>query len=147
MFSIGIIIILFFGLFNTGIINKTKNFLSGRKGPPVIQSYRDMIKHLKKGSVFSKTSSWITQIAPTLNLACVLVSLLFIPFGHYGSFISFNGDVVAFAYILAFGRFFMMLAALDAGSAFQGMGTNREALYSLLLEPVFFILIGAIALI
>ncbi len=147
MAIIGIILTLLFSLISIGLINKTRNILSGRRGSPVLQPYRDMLKHFRKDSIFSHTSSWITQVAPSINLACTLTVLLFIPFGHYGSVLSFNSDLVLFAFILGFGKFMMMLAALDSGSAFQGMGTNREALYNVLVEPVFFILMGSIALI
>src|ERR1035437_5098932 len=73
-------------------------------------------------------------------------AILFIPFGDQPGVISFKGDFVFFAYILALGKFFSILSALDTGSSFGGMGASREALYSLLVEPAFFILMGSFAL-
>ena len=146
MATAGIIIIFLFSLINIGILNRVKNFLAGRRGQPVMQGFYDMVKNLGKGSVYSIHTSPIFRIAPLINLACIASVTLFIPFSEYGAIISFSGDIFVFAYILALGRFFMMLAAMDTGSAFEGMGTVREALYSTLIEPVFFLLLGSLAL-
>jgi len=119
---------------------------SGRKGPGIFQPMRDIFRLLQKGSVFSKTTSFIFQIAPTAYFASVLMAVLMIPHGSSPGFISFNGDFVMFAYLLAFGKFLMIVSALDTGSSFEGMGASREALFSMLVEPAFFILMGSFAL-
>jgi formate hydrogenlyase subunit 4 len=69
-----------------------------------------------------------------------------IPFGPFKGIVSFNGDFIFFAYILALGKFFSIISAMDTGSSFEGMGASREALYSMFAEPAFFILIGSFAL-
>jgi formate hydrogenlyase subunit 4 len=74
------------------------------------------------------------------------MAILFIPFGDQQGLISFKGDFVFFAYALALGKFFMIISSLDTGSSFEGMGASREALYSMLVEPAFFILMGSFAL-
>src|SRR5688572_30149334 len=111
MILLGLMLIILFGLLNNGILNKIKNSLAGRKGPPITQPYSDMVKHFRKGSVFSVTTTWITQVTPALNLACLATALCFIPFSTHGALISFKGDIFVFAYVVALGRFFMMLAA------------------------------------
>jgi formate hydrogenlyase subunit 4 len=73
------------------------------------------------------------------------MAILFIPFGNQPGILSFNGDFIFFAYVLALGKFFMIISALDTGSSFSGMGASREALYSLLVEPAFFVLMGSFA--
>jgi formate hydrogenlyase subunit 4 len=72
--------------------------------------------------------------------------MLLLPFPGMPSVFGFDGDFVLFAYLLALGKFFFILGALDTGSSFEGMGANREALYSMLAEPAFFILFGTLAL-
>jgi formate hydrogenlyase subunit 4 len=74
------------------------------------------------------------------------MALLVIPFGSHRGIISFDGDFIFFAYILALGKFFCIISALDTGSSFEGMGASREALYSMFAEPAFFILMGSFAL-
>jgi formate hydrogenlyase subunit 4 len=101
---------------------------------------------MRKGSVFSKTSGRIFQIAPVVALSSVLCVLLVIPFATQSAVISFEGDFVFFAYLLAFGKFFTILSALDTGSSFGGMGANREAFFSMLVEPAFFILLATFAM-
>ncbi|HJZ41678.1 MAG TPA: NADH-quinone oxidoreductase subunit H, partial [Bacteroidales bacterium] len=132
--------------FFTGIVIRTKSIFSGRKGPGIMQPMKDIIRSLRKGSVYSSTSSFIFQLAPTVYFSTVLMAILFIPFGNHAGVLSFNGDFVFFAYALALGKFFMIIAALDTGSSFEGMGASREALYSMLVEPAFFILMGSFSL-
>ncbi|OFY83351.1 MAG: hypothetical protein A3F72_20355 [Bacteroidetes bacterium RIFCSPLOWO2_12_FULL_35_15] len=144
MISFTLIIIT--SLFFTGIVLRTKSIASGRKGPGIFQPMKDIFRLWKKGAVYSKTTSFIFQIAPSIYFASVLMAILIIPFGQYNGIISFDGDFVFFAYVLALGKFFSIISAMDTGSSFEGMGASREALYSLLAEPAFFILIGSFAL-
>ena len=74
------------------------------------------------------------------------MAIAMIPFGNQPGLISFKGDFILFAYMLALGKFFSIISALDTGSSFEGMGASREALYSMLAEPAFFILMGSFAL-
>lgn len=140
------ILIVAASLFFIGIIVRTKSIFSGRKGPGIFQPLKDIWRLFRKGSVYSKTTSFIFQIAPSVYFASVLIAIAMIPFGSQPGLISFKGDFVFFAYILGLGKFFMIIAALDTGSSFEGMGASREALYSLLAEPAFFILMGSFAL-
>jgi len=129
-----------------GIVMKTKARLEGRKGPGLFQPLLDIGRLLRKGSVYSHTTSLLFQIAPVTYLASVAVSTLFIPFGETSGLLSFELDFVFFALLMGIGKFFMIIAAMDTGSGFEGMGANREALYSMLVEPAFFILMGSLAL-
>jgi formate hydrogenlyase subunit 4 len=146
MRALSFVLIIITSWFFTGIIIRTKSVFSGRKGPGILQPMKDIIRSLRIGSIYSKTSSIIFQLAPTIYFATILMAILFIPFGNQKGLLSFNGDFVFFAYVLALGKFFMIIAALDTGSSFEGMGASREALYSMLIEPAFFILMGSFSL-
>lgn len=143
---ISLILIILTSLFFTGIIIRTKSIASGRKGPGIFQPVKDVIRLFKKGTVYSKTTSFIFQVAPSIYLASILMAILVIPLGEYKGIISFEGDFVFFAYVLGTGKFFMIISALDTGSSFEGMGASREALFSMFAEPAFFILMGSFAL-
>jgi len=143
---VSFLLILVASLFFMGFVIRTKSIASGRKGPGILQPMKDIIRLWKKGSVYSKTTSFIFQIAPTAYFTSVIMAILMIPHGSHPGFISFEMDFVMFAYILAFGKFFMIISALDTGSSFEGMGASREALFSMLVEPAFFILMGSFAL-
>jgi formate hydrogenlyase subunit 4 len=144
MFSI--LLILFCSIFFTGIILRTKSIASGRKGPGILQPVKDVMRLFRKGAVYSETTSVIFRIAPVIYFSSVLMACLVIPFGSYKGIISFDGDFIFFAYILALGKFFSIISAMDTGSSFEGMGASREALYSMFAEPAFFILLGSFAL-
>ena len=128
-----------------GIINKTKASFAGRTGPPLLQAYFDIIKQLKKSVVYSKTTSWIFRAGPLVSLAAVLLALTIVPMGGITAPLAFSGDLLLLAYILGLMRFFTVIAALDTGSSFEGMGASREVLYSALAEPALLIGLAAIA--
>lgn len=119
-----------------GVINKTKAWFAGRRGPPVLQPYYDLRKLIVKGSVFSETTTWIFRFGPVVGLATALLAAAIIPLGQKDAPLSFAGDMILFVYVLGLGRFFTMAAALDTGSAFEGMGSAREATFGCLAEPV-----------
>lgn len=141
------VIVIFSAPLFIGIINKVKAIWAGRKGASVFQPYFDLSKLFKKGEVISKTTSFVFEIAPTLNLAAVIFALLFIPFPYIGSVLKFDGDFIIFAYSLGLAKFFMVIAALDTGSSFEGMGANREVTFSTIVETAFFVILGTLAFI
>ncbi len=143
---VSFILILITSLFFMGIVVRTKSLATGRKGPGIFQPMKDIFRLWKKGSVYSKTTSFIFKIAPTAYFSSVIMAILMIPHGTNPGFISFDGDFVMFAYLLAFGKFLMIISALDTGSSFEGMGASREALFSMLVEPAFFVIMGSFAL-
>ncbi|MCU0455771.1 MAG: NADH-quinone oxidoreductase subunit H [Bacteroidales bacterium] len=142
----GILLILLAAVFFPGIILRTRSVVSGRKGPGIFQPVKDLFVLFRKGSVFSSTTGIIFRIAPAVSLASVLCAALVLPFGNAGSLISFEGDFIYFSYMIALGKFFAIIGALDTGSSFEGMGANREAFFSMLVEPAFFILMATFAM-
>jgi len=121
-----------------GVINKTKAVFAGRRGPPVLQAYYDLFKLLRKGMVLSRTTTWVFRAGPIVGLVTGFAAALLLPLAGHRAPIAFAGDFVVFAYLLGLGRFFTVAAALDTGSAFEGMGGAREATFSCLAEPALF---------
>ncbi len=121
-----------------GIINRTKAIIAGRRGPPLLQPYWDILRLARKSLVISHTTTWIFQAAPLVTLLSVLLAGLLVPLGPGGAPLSFEGDLILFAYLFALGRFFTTAAALDTGSPFEAMGASRELTYALLAEPALF---------
>lgn len=142
----GLVLVFISTIFFPGLILRTKSITSGRKGPGVLQPLRDAVVLFRKGSVFSTTTGVIFQIAPVISLASVICAILLVPFGHQPALIHFRGDFVFFAYLLAIGRFFLIIGALDTGSSFEGMGASREAFFSMLIEPAFLILMATFSM-
>lgn len=122
-----------------GLIVKVKAAFAGRVGAPLFQPYYDILKLLQKGVVISNTTTWLFRAGPVIALVAVLFAGLIVPFGFAGAPVSFMGDMVFFAYLFGLARFFMVLAALDTGSSFEGMGASREATFACLAEPALFL--------
>jgi formate hydrogenlyase subunit 4 len=122
-----------------GVIARTKALFGGRIGPPLLQPYYDLAKLFQKGSVFSPTTTWVFRAGPVVGLVTPALATLMIPLAGAAAPISFTGDPILLAYLLGLGRFFTASAALDTGSAFEGMGSAREVTFSCLAEPAFFL--------
>lgn len=123
--------------FFLGVIAKTKAFFAGRKGPPLFQGYYDLIKLFRKGAVYSQTTSPLFRIAPLLIFVLILFASCFLPLAGKAP-IHFEGDLILFAYSLALVRFLLILAAMDVGSSFEGMGASREATFGAFSELALF---------
>lgn len=131
-----------------GVIKTAKARLQSRRGPGVLQPYRDLAKFLRKGSVVSPTTSWLFAAAPGIYFAAAAgaaaltpVAAALVP-GRGAGF----ADLFMLLYLFALGRFFLALASLDAGSAFGGMGGSREMFIAVLAEPAILLALLTVAL-
>jgi formate hydrogenlyase subunit 4 len=122
-----------------GVINRVKAKFAGRKGQPLLQPYWDLLRLARKGFVFSRSTTWVFKAGPVVTLAAILLAGLLVPFGPFNAPVSFAGDLILFAYLLGLARFFTTSAALDTGSAFEGMGAAREVTFACLAEPALFL--------
>jgi formate hydrogenlyase subunit 4 len=128
-----------------GVIAKTKAFFAGRVGAPLLQPYYDLMKLVRKGAVYSKTTTFIFGVGPVVGVGAVIVALTLMPVGGEAGLLAFEGDLILFAYLLGLMRFFTVLAALDTGSSFAGMGASREVQIAVLAEPALFVGFSALA--
>ncbi len=143
---LNVILLLLVAITIPGLINRVRARLAGRTGIRFTQHLWNVRLLLRKGAVYSSTTTQLFRLTPVFYFASALVALLFIPVGDLHSVLSFKGDVICFAYTLAIGRFFLILAAMDTGSSFEGMGASREALYGALMEPSLMLIFGTLAL-
>ncbi|MBU1566954.1 MAG: NADH-quinone oxidoreductase subunit H [Proteobacteria bacterium] len=121
-----------------GIILKVKAFFAGKQGPPLLIKYYTLLKLLRKGSVYSTSTTFVFKLGPLVSCTGALMMLLFFPLGGIAPIFSFHGDVIVLFYILGLGRFFTIAAALDTASPFEGMGAAREAFFGTLAEASIF---------
>jgi len=128
-----------------GVATKTVAFLTGRRGAPVLQPYRDLIRLWWKGLVYSPVTTWIFRVAPFVWVLTGMAAACLVPLGGRPALCSFAGDFVLFAGLLALGRFFLTLAALDTGSSFEGMGASRELMIGSFAESVLFLAFTTLA--
>lgn len=128
----------------TGVIRKTKAFFGGRKGASVFQPMYDFVKLLKKKSIYANTTTWIFRISPIVTLACTVFACLFIPIINGQAILSIQGGLIIFAYALGLAKFISLLSAMEIASSFEGMGSSREACFTTIIEPAFFVTIASI---
>jgi formate hydrogenlyase subunit 4 len=125
-----------------GVINRTKSWWGGRKGPRLFQSYHDLRRLLRKRSVVSDTATPLFRLGAYVVLVCALAAMAFVPLLGQFAPLSFAQDFVAVAYTLGLARIVLMLSAMDVGSPFEGMGAAREAKFGAFAEPALFLLLG-----
>lgn len=117
-----------------GIINRIKAWVAGRRGPPVLQLYYDLARLWKKGVVMSTLASPGFVAGPAVAWVAMAGATMLVPLGPMGALLSFRGDVLLMLYLLALARFGAAWAAMETGSAFEGMGAAREVSYAVLAE-------------
>jgi formate hydrogenlyase subunit 4 len=127
--------------FYSALILKVKAFFGGKKGPPLLINYYTLIKLLKKGSVYSTSTTLIFKLGPMVSLTAALIVLMFLPVAGQKALFSFEGDVIFLLYLLGLGRFFTIAAAMDTASPFEGMGAAREAYFPIICEAALFMML------
>ncbi len=130
----------------TGTITRVKARWAGRRGPPIFQLAFDLLRLARKSSVYSSVTTPVFRLGPLIVAITAVASACVAPLAGRGALVSFSFDFVWFAYVWAFGRVALILGALDTGSSFEGMGASREATFATLLEPVLFLVAGALCL-
>ncbi|MDD5656636.1 MAG: NADH-quinone oxidoreductase subunit H [Elusimicrobia bacterium] len=129
-----------------GLIKRLKATLQNRRGPDLIQPYRDLWKAMRKETVVSETASWVTLAVPYVVFGGTAAAAFLVPAALADTPLGPAGDAIALVYLLAVPRFFLALGGLDAGSAFGGMGSSREMMISSSAEPALMLALFAAAL-
>ena len=142
--NVGALLVMPFVL--VGVINRVKARWAGRRGAPIFQLAFDVYRLARKTPVYSTVTTPIFRIGPLVVAGTAIVSAAIVPLAGGRALVSFPFDFVWFAYVWGLGRVALVLGALDTGSAFEGMGASREATFSTLLEPVLFLVAGALCL-
>jgi formate hydrogenlyase subunit 4 len=130
-----------------GVATRTRALLTGRRGAPVHQLYADLWKLLRRGAVYSTTTTAMFRLAPVAVAATTVLAALLLPLDGRSGILGFSGDVLAFAALLGLGRFLLVLAALDTGSSFEGMGASREVAFASFVELGFFFAIATLSVV
>jgi formate hydrogenlyase subunit 4 len=128
-----------------GVLRKVKARMQTRHGSPVWQPFFDAAKLLRKGETVSEVASTVFVWAPRVGLCVALVAALLVPWSGIPAPFGLTIDLIFLVYLLAFGKFLAVLAAMDTGSAFGGLGASREVTISLLAEPILVLGLGSLA--
>ncbi|CAN5347818.1 NADH-quinone oxidoreductase subunit H [soil metagenome] len=131
----------------TGFVRKLKARLVRRRGPPLIQPYRDILKLLNKEVVLAQNASWLFRAVPYLVFAATWVAAALIPTFGAGLLFSWSADLIAIIALLGSVRFFLALAGMDVGTAFGGIGSSREVMIASLAEPAMIMIVFTLALV
>lgn len=118
-----------------GWVKWCKCHLQNRRAPSLLQPYRDLIKLTHKQPVVSKDASWLFIIAPYIIFSTTALAVSVVPLLAVDLPTASSADVIVLVGFLAFARFFLVLAGLDVGTAFGGMGSSREMTISAMAEP------------
>jgi formate hydrogenlyase subunit 4 len=131
----------------TGLVRKIKARLLRRRGPGVLQPYRDLARLMKKEVVLADNASWLFRVTPYLVFAASWVAAALVPTFATGLLFSWTSDLIAIVALLASARFFLALAGLDVGTSFGGIGSSREVMIASLAEPAMLLIVFSLALV
>ena len=130
----------------TGYVRKVKAHLLRRRGPPVLQPYRDLLKLIRKEVVLAPNASWVFRIAPYLVFATTLIAAALVPTFATGLVFTPAADLIAIVALLGSARFVLALAGLDVGTSFGGIGSSREMMIASLAEPAMLMIVFTLSL-
>jgi len=130
----------------TGIVRKLKARLLGRRGPPVVQPYRDLVRLVRKDAVVAHSASWLFRVTPYLVFTAIWLGASLIPTFTTNLLLGPTADLIALVALLGSARFFMALAGLDVGTSFGGIGASREMMIASLAEPAMLMVIFTVSL-
>ncbi len=131
----------------TGMVRKIKARLLLRRGPSLIQPYRDLFRLLRKEVTLAHNASWLFRTTPYLIFAATWVAAALVPTFALGLQFSWSVDLIAIAALIGSARFFLALAGLDVGTSFGGIGSSREVTIASLAEPAMIMIVFTLALI
>jgi formate hydrogenlyase subunit 4 len=131
----------------TGLTRKVRARILSRRGPPLLQPYRDLTRLLRKDAVVAENASWLFRVIPYIVFAATWVAAALVPTFATGLIFSWSADMIAIIAFLATARFFLALAGLDVGTSFGGIGSSREVMIASLAEPAMLMAVFTLALI
>jgi formate hydrogenlyase subunit 4 len=131
----------------TGMVRSLKARLLRRRGPPIVQPYRDLLRLLRKEATLAHNASWLFRVAPYLIFSATWIAAALVPTFAAGLMFSWSADFIAIVALLGGARFFLALAGMDVGTAFGGIGTSREVMIAALAEPALLMIVFTVALI
>jgi formate hydrogenlyase subunit 4 len=144
--TVQILLLLLLAPLVRGVIARLKARIQNRHGASVWRPYADLLKLFRKEDLVPDSASFVFRLAPIVLFTSTLVAAAFVPLLHGSALLDATGDFVLLVYLLALGRFFLMLGAMDGGSSFGGMGASREALVSTLAEAPFLLALVSVAI-
>lgn len=130
----------------TGISRQIRARMHSRRGPGILQDYRDLQKLLKRQEVAPASSGMMFRVMPWVLLSSMLVVAMTLPLFIRTSPFAGAGDLITLIYLFALFRFFFALSGLDTGSPFAGIGASRELTLGILVEPMLILSLLVLAL-
>ena len=130
-----------------GFTRTVKARMLRRRGPPVIQPYRDLLKLIRKEAVIADNASWLFRASPYMIFAATWVAAALVPTFATGLTFGWVGDLIVIIALIGSARFFLALAGMDIGTSFGGIGSSREMLFASLAEPAMIMIVFTVALI
>ena len=130
-----------------GFTRTVKGRMLRRRGPPLLQPYRDLLKLIRKEAVIADNASWLFRAAPYMIFAATWVAAALVPTFATGLTFSWVGDLIVIVALVGSARFFLALAGMDIGTSFGGIGSSREMLFASLAEPAMIMIVFTVALV
>jgi len=118
------------------VLARAEAIVGSKRGPSVLQPYRDLAKLLRKGSAVSDQASWVFRGAPFVAFACYLTVSAIVPVITNDPLpLACLADLIGGAFVLALAGFVTSLAGLDTASPEGGLGASRASWIGSMAEP------------
>ena len=145
--GVQVVLVLILAPLLVGFTRKVKARLLRRRGPPLVQPYRDLLRLIRKEAVLAENASWLFRSGPYLLFAATWVAAALVPTFATGLYFSCTADLIAITALIGSSRFFLALVGMDVGTSFGGIGSSREMMFASLAEPAMIMIVFTVALV
>ena len=145
--GVQVVLVLILAPLLVGFTRKVKARLLRRRGPPLVQPYRDLLRLIRKEAVLAENASWLFRSGPYLLFAATWVAAALVPTFATGLYFSWTADLIAITALIGSSRFFLALVGMDVGTSFGGIGSSREMMFASLAEPAMIMIVFTVALV
>jgi formate hydrogenlyase subunit 4 len=143
------LVVVVFAPLYAGAITRAEAVVGSKRGPSLLQPYRDLAKLLRNGSAISDQASWVFRGAPFVAFACYLTVSVIVPIITNTPLpLAFLADLIGGAFVLTLASFVISLAGLDTASPYGGLGASRASWIGSMAEPALilvFFTVGAVS--
>jgi formate hydrogenlyase subunit 4 len=130
-----------------GLVQHWKARLQGRRGPTLLQPYRELRRLWGKSMVDPEGAGPVYRLAPVIVSAALAGGILVVPVAQAVPNLGLGHDAFVLLGLLALARFAITTASWDVSNGFSLMGASRDLMVSVFVEATFVLSLAVAALI
>src|SRR5207237_10740688 len=100
-----------------GYTRKVKARLLRRRGPPLLQPYRDLLRLMRKEAVLAQNASWLFRSGPYMIFSATWVAAALVPTFAVQLQFSWTADLIALTALIGSSPFLLAPVGMDVSTS------------------------------